>query len=193
MRSGSLALPAGVALAAELLDLSPPIEAERVQQAFRKAALHAHPDHGVTEAQFRALMKARDMLLNHAEHEELSVRAEKPRREQPRGDPNHGPCRHCGEWTLDVHFDVPPPHVAEIRCSTCGRHHQWVAKQGPGAGDSGMWRRSKKGNLWRKRSRVVVTVFLTDDGYKWVRDGEFSSETWLSEDEACADAEESWP
>jgi hypothetical protein len=46
--------------------VSPPIKAEAVQRAFRVAALRVHPDHGGTEREMRALMKARDMLLEHA-------------------------------------------------------------------------------------------------------------------------------
>jgi len=146
VRSGTLALPAGVALAAELLDLSPPIEAEAVQRAFRATALRVHPDHGGTERQFRALVQARDMLL---------------------------------AYTAGGHRETEPPRQA------------YTESRRRSARVFG-WRRSAKGNLWRKLGGLLVTVFETDDGFKWVRDGDYSDYAWLTEAEACRDAEETW-
>ena len=106
------------------------------------------------------------------------------------------PCRFCGMSKLEISLDAPEPHVGAIRCGSCGRHHDWLASDAPGAGDSGEWRESKKGNgnVWRKRSRVLVVVFQTKEGrWKWVREGEFSAETWPSKEAACAAAEERWP
>jgi hypothetical protein len=104
-------------------------------------------------------------------------------------------CRYCNMSSLKIAEEAKPPHTASIICTTCGRHHEWLASDVPGAGDSGEWRESKKknGNVWRKRSRVLVVVFKTKEGWKWVREDEFSAEVYPSKEAACAAAEERWP
>lgn len=52
-------------LAALMLDLTLPANERAVQQAFRKAAMWAHPDHGGTSASFRAVSASRDVLLGN--------------------------------------------------------------------------------------------------------------------------------
>jgi hypothetical protein len=103
-------------------------------------------------------------------------------------------CAGCGESGFEIVLDAPPPHAGAIKCSCCGRHFDWLAKEpAPGVGDSGEWRRSKNGNLWRKLQREFTTVFRTKEGkFKWVRKGEFSAEAYPTEEAACAAAEECW-
>lgn len=56
-------LPPGEELAAEMLGIRWPFEADGVQAAFRSTALVVHPDHGGDSRSFRMATQARDLLL----------------------------------------------------------------------------------------------------------------------------------
>lgn len=57
-----------------MLDLTLPANERAVQQAFRKAAMWAHPDHGGTSASFRAVSASRDVLLGNVKADDTSNR-----------------------------------------------------------------------------------------------------------------------